>query len=280
MIGSVTEAEDSAQEAFLRLERGRPGAGRSSRPRPTWRRPPRGWPSTSSLGARAPRGVRRCRGCPSRCDRRGRRTGRPRPTPSWPTLSMAFLVLLESLTPVERAVFLLREVFDYRTTRSPRSWKRARTTAGSSPRRAPRHVDTEQPRFEPSRAAHERYRRFLAAASGRRPRRPQRACSPHDAVFTGDGGGKAAALRPVSAASTLRARCARSSARAARDRGRHGRSWREVNGQPGWVAPRGRRARVIVVMALGHPRRPRARRPVDRQPGQARATSARSATGR
>lgn len=30
------------------------------------------------------------------------------------SLSMAFLVLLESLSPVERAVFLLREVFDYR----------------------------------------------------------------------------------------------------------------------------------------------------------------------
>jgi DNA-directed RNA polymerase specialized sigma24 family protein len=28
-------------------------------------------------------------------------------------LSMAFLVLLENLTPVERAVFLLREVYDY-----------------------------------------------------------------------------------------------------------------------------------------------------------------------
>ena len=45
------------------------------------------------------------------------------------SLSMAFLVLLESLTPTERAVFLLREVSATSTARSPTSWARARRTA-------------------------------------------------------------------------------------------------------------------------------------------------------
>jgi Sigma-70, region 4 len=71
------------------------------------------------------------------------------------TLSMAFLVLLESLTPVERAVLLLRDVFDY-------GYDEIATVVGKSEDncrqiavRARRQVDAKRPRFEASRKRRE-----------------------------------------------------------------------------------------------------------------------------
>ena len=83
------------------------------------------------------------------------------------SLSMAFLVLMESLTPTERAVFLLREVFGY-------DYKEiAGITGKSEPNcrqifaRARHHVDAGKPRFETSREQRDEVaRRFFAAAEG------------------------------------------------------------------------------------------------------------------
>src|SRR4029453_5889609 len=67
------------------------------------------------------------------------------------SLSLAFLVLLESLGPVQRAVFLLREVFDY-------GYDEIAVVVGKSPDncrqvavRARRQVEAKKPRFEASR---------------------------------------------------------------------------------------------------------------------------------
>ena len=61
------------------------------------------------------------------------------------SLSMAFLLVLERLSPVERAVFLLHDVFDYGYDEVAADRRQdARTTAGSSPSRARRHVDEQQ----------------------------------------------------------------------------------------------------------------------------------------
>jgi len=106
------------------------------------------------------------------------------------SLSMAFLVLLESLAPAERAVFLLREVFGY-------DYKEiAGTTGKTEPAcrqiftRARRHIEEGRPRFETSRAEGEQLTSlFLAAASGGDMTSLLERLAP-DVVFYGDSGGR------------------------------------------------------------------------------------------
>ena len=111
------------------------------------------------------------------------------------SLSMAFLVLLESLTPTERAVFLLHEVFsyDYREI--------AEITGKSEPNcrqifaRARQHVDQAKPRFEASREQRDEVaRRFFEAVDGGDLNGLLELLAP-DVVTIGDGGGKGQALR-------------------------------------------------------------------------------------
>lgn len=66
------------------------------------------------------------------------------------SLSMAFLVLLESLNPVERAVFLLREVFDYDYAEIARIVGKSEVNCRQIASRARRHVKAQRPRFDPS----------------------------------------------------------------------------------------------------------------------------------
>jgi RNA polymerase sigma-70 factor, ECF subfamily len=64
------------------------------------------------------------------------------------SLSMAFLVLLEQLNPVERAVFLLREVFDYDYSEIAEMVGRSESACRQALHRARQHVHTEKPRFD------------------------------------------------------------------------------------------------------------------------------------
>ena len=106
------------------------------------------------------------------------------------SLSMAFLVLLESLAPAERAVFLLREVFGY-------GYKEIADTTGKTEAacrqiftRARRHIDEGRPRFETSRAeGEELISLFLAAASGGDMTSLLERLAP-DVLFYGDSGGR------------------------------------------------------------------------------------------
>jgi RNA polymerase sigma-70 factor (TIGR02957 family) len=106
------------------------------------------------------------------------------------SLSMAFLVLLESLAPAERAVFLLREVFGY-------DYKEIADTTGKTEAacrqiftRARRHIDEGRPRFETSRAKGEELTSlFLAAAAGGDMTGLLERLAP-DVVFYGDSGGQ------------------------------------------------------------------------------------------
>jgi len=72
------------------------------------------------------------------------------------SISMAFLVLLESLTPVERAVFLLREVFEYDYAEIARIVDRKEAACRQLFSRARKHIADHRPRFEPSPEAHEK----------------------------------------------------------------------------------------------------------------------------
>jgi RNA polymerase sigma factor (sigma-70 family) len=81
------------------------------------------------------------------------------------SLSLAFLVLLESLSPEQRAAFLLREVFDYPYDKIAAIVATSEENARQLVSRARRHVEERQPRFEPSRERRERLaRRFFSAA--------------------------------------------------------------------------------------------------------------------
>ena len=81
------------------------------------------------------------------------------------SLSLAFLVLLETLSPEQRAAFLLREVFDYPYDQIAAIVATSEQNARQLVARARRHVNQRRPRFEPSREQRERLaRRFFAAA--------------------------------------------------------------------------------------------------------------------
>lgn len=66
------------------------------------------------------------------------------------SLSMAFLVLLERLNPTERAVFLLREVFDYEYSEIASIVNKSETNCRQLVRRARQHVNKRKPRFDTS----------------------------------------------------------------------------------------------------------------------------------
>jgi RNA polymerase sigma-70 factor, ECF subfamily len=191
MIGSVSEAEDIVQEALLRIHRAEAEG--------TTIESPRAYLSavTTRLSIDHLRSAR---------VRRARYVGPWLPEPlltddaapdvaaqteTADSLSMAFLVLLESLTPVERAVFLLREVFDYGYDEIARVVDRSEDNCRQLYVRARRHVDERRPRFEASRKQRdELVERFFAAAE-RGDLAALEELLAADVVVYGDGGGKA-----------------------------------------------------------------------------------------
>jgi RNA polymerase sigma-70 factor (ECF subfamily) len=70
------------------------------------------------------------------------------------SISMAFLVLLESLSPLERAVFLLREVFDYEYAEITQITGRDEAACRQLFSRAKKHISDHRPRFPASPEAH------------------------------------------------------------------------------------------------------------------------------
>jgi len=106
------------------------------------------------------------------------------------SLSMAFLVLLESLAPAERAVFLLREVFSYDYGDIADITGKTEAACRQTFARSRRRIDEGRPRFETSRAeGDELTALFLAAADGGDMASLLERLAP-DVVFYGDSGGK------------------------------------------------------------------------------------------
>jgi RNA polymerase sigma-70 factor (ECF subfamily) len=186
MVGSFSEAEDIVQEAFLRLHE---AADVES---------PRAWLSTvvTRLSIDHLRSAR---------VRREEYPGPwlPEPVLADPapdaaiaaeSLSMAVLVLLESLTPVERAVFVLREAFDYGYDEIADIVGKSQDNVRQLAVRARRHVDEGRPRFEPSQEQRDELARRFVAALHEGETEPLVALLAEDAAFYGDGGGKASAV--------------------------------------------------------------------------------------
>ncbi len=234
MLGSATEAEDIVQEAFLRFHReslrgveiGSPKAYLSA--------------VTTRLSIDHLRSAR---------VRRESYVGTWLPEPlltdtqsdasqhaeTADSLSLGFLVLLESLTPVERAVFLLREVFDY-------GYDEIATVVGKNEEncrqiavRARRQVQSGKPRFEASRERKEDLARRFFEATAMGNTEALISLLAADVVAYGDGGGRAPAFpRPVNGRDRV-ARLLLGRAARGESLGVSGMRLVEINGQPGAV---------------------------------------------
>ena len=120
------------------------------------------------------------------------------------SVSVAMLVVLESLTPEERAVFVLREVFGFEYAEIGAAVGRSVPAARQLAHRAREHVQARRPRFDVDRnQQREVTERFLAAAGGGDIEGLMSVLAPDVTLLT-DGGGKArAALRPITGASKV-----------------------------------------------------------------------------
>jgi RNA polymerase sigma-70 factor (ECF subfamily) len=193
MLGSVAEAEDVVQEALLRVHRALEAGERIESPRAFVAT------ITTRLAIDELRSARA---------RRERYVGEWLPEPILTdslddpaqqaeiadSLSMAMLVLLETLSPEQRAVLLLRDVFDYGYGEIAGIIGKSEDNVRQLATRARAHVDARRPRFQTSREQRDELaRRFFAAVTDG-DLAGLEALLAHDVVLTGDGGGKVPAL--------------------------------------------------------------------------------------
>lgn len=122
------------------------------------------------------------------------------------SVSMAMLVVLETLSPLERAVFVLKEVFGFSHAEIAEAVERSEPAVRQAVHRAREHVQARRPRFPVDRSRQsEVTRRFLDAATGGDINTLMELLSPDVTLWT-DGGGKVRqALRPVVGAHTVAA---------------------------------------------------------------------------
>ncbi|MBA3945210.1 MAG: RNA polymerase sigma-70 factor [Herpetosiphonaceae bacterium] len=111
------------------------------------------------------------------------------------SLSFAFLIMLQRLKPLERAVFLLREVFDYDYTEIAEIVGKSEANCRQVLHRAHQQVGEQPPRFAVSHEQQERitYQFIQASTSG--DMQGLLKLLTDDIVFTADGGGKVQAAR-------------------------------------------------------------------------------------
>lgn len=110
------------------------------------------------------------------------------------SLSMAFLVLLERLTPIERAVFLLKEVFEYEHGEIAAIVGQSEVNCRQILKRAKEHVATLRPRFNAARSDHDALLESFLKAVGTGEMTDLLSLLAEDVVLRSDGGGKAAAV--------------------------------------------------------------------------------------
>jgi RNA polymerase sigma-70 factor (ECF subfamily) len=197
MLGSVAEAEDVVQEAFLRFHQ--------ALTRETRIESPRSYLSTIVTRLSIDQ-LRRAR------VRREQYVGEWLPEPlledpppdavehaeTADSLSLAFLVLLESLSPVQRAVFLLHDVFDYDYGEIAAIVGKTEENCRQLAARARRHVDERRPRFETTRQQRDELAQRFFDAVERGDTEGLLSLLAADAAVYGDGGGKAPAWpRPI-----------------------------------------------------------------------------------
>ena len=160
-------------------------------------------------------------------------------------VSMALLVVLETLSPLERAVFVLGEVFGYSHPEIAEILGRRPAAIRQLAHRAREHVQARRPRYQADpRLRRQVTERFVAAVSGGDLPALLHLLAPEVTLWA-DGGGKAVAagLRPVHG----RDQVARLLTRARRDLGVR---YRQVNGEPAALLFAGDAPFAVIVLDL------------------------------
>ncbi|MGH8825795.1 MAG: RNA polymerase sigma-70 factor [Jiangellaceae bacterium] len=193
ILGSVSEAEDAVQETWLRYE--------SSPTQPTSTKA-----FLSAVVTRVSIDVLR-----SARVRREQYVGQwfPEPLLTDPyedparsaeladSVSMAALLLLERLTPLERAVFVLREVFGFGFPEVASAVGRSEAACRQLAVRARRHMDAGRPRFDVDRREREKLTERFFDAFKEGDVDGLRELLAADVQLVGDGGGKAPQWKPI-----------------------------------------------------------------------------------
>ena len=193
MLGSVSEAEDVVQEALLRVHQALDAGERIASPRAFVAT------VTTRLSINELRSARA---------RRERYVGEWLPEPIITdglddlaghaeiadSLSVAMLVLLESLSPEQRAVLLLHDVFDYGYPEIAAIVGKSDDNVRQLATRARRHVEQRRPRFLTTREQRDELARRFFAAVEQGDLAGLEALLAADVQMTGDGGGKVPAL--------------------------------------------------------------------------------------
>jgi RNA polymerase sigma-70 factor, ECF subfamily len=199
MTGSVMEAEDIVQETYLRYQSKPPSEIRSLKPFLTT--------ITTRLCLDYLKSAR---------TQRESYIGPWLPEPlitedvsmklvkRYELISTAFLVLLENLSPIERAVFLLREVFDHSYAEIAEIVDKREANCRQYYRNAKQYLGARRPRFEVSAADHEKLvRRFMEAVVHGHVAQLTNLLA-EDVTLWSDGGGKVpAARRPLQGQETI-----------------------------------------------------------------------------
>ena len=193
MLGSVAEAEDIVQEALVRVHRALENGERIESPRAFVATVATRLSIDELRSARARRESYVGEWLPEPLV--GGATEDPADQAEMAdSLSLAFLVLLESLSPEERAVLLLRDVFDYGYDEIASVVGKSEANSRQLAARARRRVGERRPRFESSREQRDKLaRRFLAAAEEGDLGALETLLA-HDVVLHADAGGKAPAI--------------------------------------------------------------------------------------
>ncbi len=193
MLGSVSEAEDVVQEALLRVHRALETGEQIASPRAFVATVTTRLAINELHSARA---------------RRERYVGEWLPEPiitdgdddparraeMADSLSMAMLVLLESLSAEQRAVLVLHDVFDYGYPEIASIVGKSEDNVRQLGTRARRHVEQRRPRFQTTREQRDELTRRFFAAAEQGDLAGLEALLAHDVQLTGDGGGKVPAL--------------------------------------------------------------------------------------
>jgi RNA polymerase sigma-70 factor (TIGR02957 family) len=197
MLGSVSEAEDVIQEALLRVRQALEEGQQIASPHRFVAT------VTTRLAINELRSARA---------RRERYVGEWLPEPivtegqddparhaeTADSLSLAMLVLLESLSPEQRAVLLLHDVFDYGHAEIAAILGKSEDNVRQLATRARRHVEQRRPRFRTTREQRDELAARFFAAAEHGDLAGLEALLAHDVELTGDGGGKVPALtRPL-----------------------------------------------------------------------------------
>jgi RNA polymerase sigma-70 factor, ECF subfamily len=226
MLGSVADAEDIVQEAWLRWD----SAGADvQNPRAYLARTVTNL-SLNHLGSAAVR----------REEYVGPWLPEPLVTEPGPShdveqaesVSLAMLVVMETLSPLERAVFVLKDVFGFPYSEIARVLDRTEASVRQVGHRARSHVQSRRPRYSPPDEVREVTERFLSACLGGDMNQMMELLAPDVTAWT-DGGGKVqAALRPLHGADNVARWLFGVLGRTEEEVGAR---FADVNGQPGIV---------------------------------------------